>query len=227
MNKILIIASHPDDEVLGCGASIKRFSQEGKDVHVYILGEGITSRHSSNGAEVSAEVKALQATSQKVASFLGAKSCRVGDLPDNRFDTLAMLDIVRKIEGVVQELQPDTVFTQDAGDLNIDHAVTFRAALTAVRPIAGSCVKRFFSYEVNSSTDWAFGRFKPVFNPNYFVDVSRFIDSKIEAMKMYVGEDREFPHPRSDKAIMAQAQKLGSVCGCAAAEAFQIIFSII
>ena len=227
MNRILVIASHPDDEVLGCGAAIKRFSQEGKEVHVCILGEGITSRNSLSAGDQVKMLSDLHVTSHRVASFLGAKSCRVGDFPDNRFDTVALLDVAKYIEKVINELQPDTLFTQSFGDLNVDHSVTFRSTLIAARPMLGSSVKRFLSYEVNSSSEWGFGQLGAFFKPNFFLDISQVVDAKILAMKMYEGESREFPHPRSDIAILAQAQKWGSVCGCSAAEAFQTVFDIL
>jgi LmbE family N-acetylglucosaminyl deacetylase len=137
-----------------------------------------------------------------------------------------LIDVVKIIEGLVEELQPQMVFTQHGGDLNVDHVVVFRATLTAVRPLANRSVKRLYAYEVASSTEWAFQQFSPVFQPSLFLDISQTLDLKIKAMEIYEGEIRAFPHPRSPEALHATALRWGSVAGLPAAEAFQCIYEI-
>lgn len=223
---ILVIAAHPDDEVLGCGGLIARKSQEGQDVFIAILGEGITSRYQNRDNADSALIETLHNHSQQVAEFLGAKDLFMYNLPDNRFDSVPMLDVVKIIEELVEKFHPDTVYTQHGGDLNIDHTVVYRATLTATRPMMGHPVKHVYSYEVASSTEWSFQKFSPLFTPNTFVDIEKTLPLKIEAMRMYESEARPFPHPRSAQALQAIAERWGSVVGLKAAEAFEAIRSI-
>jgi len=222
----LVIAAHPDDEVLGCGGTIARRAQEGERVYIAILGEGITSRYGQREDADSALLTALHRKSEAVAKLLGAQDLLMSKLPDNRFDSINLLDVVKIIEGLVERLKPSVVFTQHGGDLNIDHSVTFRATLTATRPMPGCPVRALYSYEVASSSEWAFQQFAPVFQPNVFVDISDTLERKIQAMQAYESEAREFPHPRSPKALRAIAERWGSAVGVHAAEAFHCIREI-
>ena len=136
---------------------------------------------------------------------------------------MPLLEVVKVIEGLVQRLKPEIVYTQHGGDLNIDHVVAFRATLTATRPTAGQPVKVVYAYEVASSSEWAFQQFRPLFHPNVFVDIEKTLDLKIRAMQTYESEARLFPHPRSPEALRAVAQHWGSVVGLRAAEPFQCV----
>ncbi|KPA09270.1 GlcNAc-PI de-N-acetylase [Candidatus Magnetomorum sp. HK-1] len=218
----LVIAAHPDDELLGCGGTIARHAVEGHNIYVLILGEGVTSRSHKTGIKEQLELLHRQAL--EVSQMLGVKECMLKSFPDNRFDTLPLLDIVQMIESVICQIKPDVVYTHSGCDLNIDHQITFKATLTAVRPMPGSPVSALYSYEVPSSTEWSFNKFKTNFCANRFVDISEYLDTKIEAMNKYSGELRIFPHPRSEKAIRASARRWGSVVGVRAAEPFQTIF---
>ncbi len=223
---VLVLAAHPDDEVLGCGGTIARLSQEGADVYIAILGEGITSRYINREEADPALLQALGERSRHAAELLGARRLFSNDLPDNRFDTLPLLEVVRIIEDLVEKLQPEVVYTQHGGDLNIDHRVIFRATLTATRPMLGRSVKTVYAYEVASSSEWAFQQFAPSFHPSVFVDVSTTLEIKVRAMQMYESEARPFPHPRSPEALRAQALRWGSTVGVGAAEAFQLVREI-
>jgi len=222
MSNILIIAAHPDDEVLGCGGTIAKLAAEGKQVEILILGEGAASRDGSSGDEV----EKLQNDARKAAQVLGAAKIYFASLPDNRFDTVALLDIIKQIETVIAEVKPEVVFTQHGGDLNVDHQITFRAVMTAVRPMEGQSIRALYAYEVASSTEWAFQRFEPGFRPNYFVDIDGFLEQKILAMEAYGGEIRPAPHPRSPEVLQAMAVARGSTVGLNAAEAFETIWQI-
>ncbi len=195
-------------------------------MHVAILGEGVTSRYAEReGADV-ALLDDLRADSRRAGETMGAAEVHLFGLPDNRFDTVAALDVVKVVEGLIEELEPELVFTQHGGDLNVDHGVVFRAVLAATRPMAGHPVKRVYGYEVASSTEWAFGQFEPVFRPNTFVDVSQTLETKVAAMECYRSERRAFPHPRSPDALRAAARRWGTTVGLEAAEAFQLVRSI-
>ncbi len=223
---VLIVAAHPDDEVLGCGGTIARLSEAGHAVYIAILGEGITSRYADRAEARQEELYALHTNCRRAAELLGAADLFIHDLPDNRFDTVPLLEIVKCIETLVDRLQPEVVYTQHGGDLNIDHAATFRATLTATRTLAGCPVQRLYAYEVPSSTEVAFAQFAPAFQPNVFVDIEATLERKIQAMEVYESERRVYPHPRSSEALRAIARKWGSTAGFAAAEAFQLIREI-
>jgi LmbE family N-acetylglucosaminyl deacetylase len=220
---ILVIAAHPDDEVLGCGGTIARLVQEKHDIFIAILGEGITSRYKQREHADESLMKELRKRTQRVAKLLGVKQIFTFDLPDNRFDTIAMLDIVKLIEDLIERVQPQIIFTHHGGDLNIDHGYVFRATLTAARPITGSSVKTIYAYEVPSSTEWAMGKFNQPFQPTTFIDIQNTLDLKLQAMALYESEVRAFPHPRSTEALRAIASRWGCVAGCQQAEAFELI----
>ncbi len=221
--RVLVIAAHPDDEVLGCGGTIARLVRAGCAVDVAILGEGITSRYQQRSAADQASLKKLRADSRAAADLLGVRELLLYELPDNRFDTVPLLEIVKIIEDMIAQIRPQAIFTQHGGDLNVDHAQTFRATLTATRPINDMPVRAVYAYEVPSSSEWAFQRFSPRFVPNIFSDITGTLENKIAAMQAYVSEVRPFPHPRSPEALRAIAQRWGSVVGCGAAEAFELI----
>ncbi len=220
---ILIIAAHPDDEVLGCGGTMARLAQEGHQVSVAILGEGISSRANSREAADQGALQKLRECSVRAAALLGIEDVQMFGLPDNRFDSVPLLEVVKIIENLVETRRPDEVYTQHGGDLNIDHLVTYRATLTATRPVTKQSVRAVYAYEVPSSTEWAFGSFQPSFRPNVFVDVSRTLELKIAAMHAYESESRSFPHPRAPEALRALATWRGSTAGLNAAEAFQMV----
>jgi len=223
---VLVIAAHPDDEVLGVGGTIARLAKEKEDVFIAILGEGITSRYQQREKADSKLIEALHARSRSAAELLGARDLFMFSLPDNRFDTVPMLDVVKIIEGLVDRLRPTTIYTQHGGDLNVDHVVTYRATLTATRPMTGTPVQSVYGYEVASSTEWAFQQFSPTFQPNTFVDISDTLEVKLQAMQTYESEARAFPHPRSPEALRAAARRWGSVVGRSAAEAFHCVRSV-
>lgn len=221
---VLVVAAHPDDEVLGCGGTMARLAAEGHRVSVAILGQGAAARFAPDSREAAAEVAGLQEKSRAAARILGAAEVRHFGLPDNRFDTVDLLDVVRLLDALAAEFEPEVVYTQHGGDLNVDHAATFRAALTAFRPLPGSTVRELFAYEVASSTEWAFGQFDPAFRPDTFLDVTAHLDRKLAALAAYEGEMRAFPHPRSERAVRAQAELRGAAVGVAAAEAFDTVW---
>ncbi|MDA8164130.1 MAG: PIG-L family deacetylase [Desulfobacteraceae bacterium] len=221
--KVLVIAAHPDDEVLGCGGTIKRLAQEGHAITIAILGEGITSRHRTRNEADGNLVSQLEQCSHRVGKFLDARRVLTRGIPDNRFDSLPLLEVVKIVEEIIEEINPEVIFTHHGGDLNIDHMVVHRAVLTASRCLPDQIIQSVYTFEVPSSTEWAFQQFAPVFSPNFFIDITETMEDKVRAMSMYESEERAFPHPRSPQSLEAIAKRWGSVVGCNRAEAFQMV----
>lgn len=219
--KILIIAAHPDDEIMGCGGTAARLVKEGDEVYTMILGEGITSRDEARQREKrEEEILRLKKQVHSANNTIGVKDVFIYDFPDNRFDSVPLLDIVKVIEKVKARLKPDILFTHYEKDLNIDHRITFQAVLTAARPTVDETVKEIYSFEVLSSTEW---KFPLSFSPDCFFDISGTIDLKVKAMEQYKSELREYPHPRSIKGIRINAKNWGMKVGMAYAEAFKAV----
>jgi len=223
---VLVVAAHPDDEVLGCGGTMARLASEGQVVNVAILGEGITSRHAQRESADPAAIQDLYRCTRRVADLLSAKDVSFHGLPDNRFDSVPLLDVIKLVEEAIRRWQPTVIYTHHGGDLNIDHQVVNRAVLTGARPVEGQAVREVYMFEVASSTEWAFQQLAPVFKPNVFVNIEDTLRLKLEGMQLYESETRKFPHPRSAEALTALAQRRGSTVGCRAAEAFEIAYVI-
>ncbi|HOL47932.1 MAG TPA: PIG-L family deacetylase, partial [bacterium] len=200
----------------------KKYSAN-NEINCIILGEGITSRYFKRHLAPKKLIKEIQKKSKIVAKKIGIKELKQYQLPDNRFDSVDFLDIVKQIENDLLKIKPEIIFTHSNSDLNIDHQITFQAVLTATRPILNSTVKEIYSFEIPSSTDWSFGKINGVFTPNLFIDISETFNEKLEALKIYDSEIRTFPHPRSDEALISIAKRWGATAGLQFAEAFEII----
>jgi len=224
--KTLIIAAHPDDEVLGCGGTIAKLAAQGEEVHILILATGLTSRVGFDMKKDANALKVHLERASQAGALLGAKNVNFAGFPDQKMDTLSLLEITQRIEAEIDLVQPNTIFTHHGGDLNMDHVITFRATLTATRPMLGRLVRSVYAYEVPSSTEWAFQKFEPKFQPNLFHDITETLSKKIQAMQIYESEAREFPHPRSPQSLQAIAHRWGSVAGLNAVEAFEIVMEI-
>jgi LmbE family N-acetylglucosaminyl deacetylase len=223
---VLIVAAHPDDEILGCGGTMARLANEGAEVRIAILAEGMTSRYQQRDQANQKDLSHLHGNAQQAADSVRAKELVLCKLPDNRLDTVPLLDVVKLVEDLIEKFNPAVIYTHHSGDLNVDHGVVNRAVLTATRPVPGQRVRDIYTFEVPSSTEWAFQRLEPTFRPNVFVDISTTLDTKVSALACYDTETRKFPHPRSPEAIRAIAMRWGSVAGFHAAEAFELIRSL-
>ena len=227
--KIMIVVAHPDDELLGLGATLhKLIADYNVQTHVIILGEGITSRSDVRDTEKwQKELLTHRENIKKAQKCIGYHSNSVFDFPDNRFDTVALLDIIKVIEKEKINFQPDVIFTHHGGDVNIDHQRTFEAVMTACRPLENENVKTIITFETPSGTEWRSPTDPRHFLPNLFFSISENnLKAKIEGMESYEFERREYPHPRSPEALKIQAQRWGVVVGTPYAEAFCLIRSI-
>lgn len=216
-NRVLIVAAHPDDEVLGCGGTIARHVAEGDVVCVVFMADGVGAR----GLDLK-QIKYRNQARDRALKALGVTSWFALDFPDNRMDTVPLLDVVQALERIIDEQKPNRVYTHHYGDLNVDHRITCEAVITACRPVPGATVREILTFEVTSSTEW---RSMPCsqFRPNLYIDISDFIEEKVQALGYYDLEMRPPPHSRSIEHSKAVAFHRGSCIGVLAAEAFEII----
>lgn len=213
----MVIAAHADDEALGCGGTMARLAEEGAQIVVVFMADGVFSRKKSSRVDKKKRKNAADAA-QKI---LGSKKSHHLDLPDNQMDQVPMLLIVQSLEALIKKYQPKTIFTHFHGDLNVDHRITQQAVMTACRPVPGCPVKKIYGFEVPSSTEWATPGEAP-FCPTTFVDIGSFLQIKLRALQAYSMEMRGKPHARSLHHVQAIAQHRGNSIGVEAAEAFVV-----
>lgn len=230
--KILVIAAHPDDEILGMGGTLKKLSKKHR-IKVVFMATGIFARRSTNYKNVTkyvveketkermaSQIQNLRSDAKKACKIVGVTDVEFVDFPDNEMDTVSNLQITKKIEETIDGFNPTTVFTHSPHDINIDHRLIYNATITATRPISNHNVEKVISFEVPSSTEW---NFPSSFSPNVFVNIEKELQYKLRAMAAYKDELREFPHPRSVEALEVIAKRWGSVSGFKAAEAFCLV----
>lgn len=231
--RILVVVAHPDDELLGPGATIHKLcsrvgSGESTSIKVVILGEGITSRDDMRDpGKWEDELKLHRKNIEDARRILGYHELSVHSLPDNRFDSVPLLDIIKIVEHEKASFDPDIILTHHNGDVNIDHQLTFQAVMTATRPMQHERVKTLITFETPSGTEWIPSNDARPFRPNLFLEVSaEDIKAKSRAMECYEFEKRTYPHPRSPEALEVRARYWGMTVGLPYAEAFQVVRSI-
>ena len=218
INTVAVIMAHPDDEVLGCGASLARLSRSGASVHIFILATGLTSR----GPADKMALLALKDQARAATAILGAATIEFADFPDNAMDSVPLIEIVKKVESFLTKIKPDLIFTHHSGDINIDHDLTQRAVMTASRALPDSKLLEVLACEVLSSTE--FGPANKRLQPHLYMRLTEEdVNAAIDALTCYKGEIRAWPHPRSVRALEHQLRLRGAECGADAAEVFEVL----
>lgn len=219
--RVVVIAAHPDDELLGAGGTLARHVRAGDEVHAIVVADGAGSRYP---AEL---VSSLEKQARRAGEVIGFTSLQFLQLPDQRLDTIPLIELTQRLEGVLDEIGPDTVYTHFPEDVNTDHGLVARGAWTACRPYARPRVRKFAVFETPSSTEWAWSMPGTDFRPSLFVDVTDTLEAKIAAMECYETELRDYPHPRSSRALRERAAYWGSHIGRLAAEPFIVLREVI
>jgi LmbE family N-acetylglucosaminyl deacetylase len=208
----LVIAAHPDDEVLGCGGTIALHTRRGERVVTLIMCESVSLRYRDIHVD-------MEHQTRDAAAVLQVEDVLQFGFPDQALDTLTLTELIVRLEQVVSGVQPRVVYCQYGGDVNRDHQLLFKATLVATRPLARS-IEAIYAYSTLSSTEWGYPR---TFNPDTWVDISATLDQKLAAMACYQSELQDFPHPRSLRAIKSKAEADGSACCLHAAEPFMTV----
>lgn len=219
MNKVLVIAAHPDDEVLGIAGTVMKHVEQGDEVKCLIAATGMAARDNSKD-----KIKRLHEQTHEAAQIIGYRDVLFLNFPDNRMDSIPLMEIIQSIEKVIDEFKPDVIYTHFENDLNIDHRLCFQSVITAVRPI-GDYAPKVMTFETLSSTEWQKGT-AGTFIPTTFVDIDKYIDRKIEALMVYDTEVREYPFPRSPEGVRILAGYRGLESGLKSAEALQLVRDI-
>jgi len=209
---VLVIAAHPDDELLGCGGTAALHARAGDEVTAVIACEGESLRYGPAGVGQNGHMK-------RAAGTLGLRDVRQLAFPDQRLDTMALTEIITPLERIVREVRPAIIYCQYGGDINRDHQLLFQAVLVAARPTE-PCIEAVYAFDTASSTEWAFPR---SFAADTWVDISETLDTKLAAMACYESEVRPYPHPRSLEALRYRAKAWGNQHCLDAAEAFMTI----
>jgi LmbE family N-acetylglucosaminyl deacetylase len=212
-----VIGAHPDDEILGAGGTLARHVQAGDEVHAIVVADGAGSRYPGE------MVGKLEKDARRASEAIGFASLQLRALPDQRLDTVPLIELTQLIESVLDDISPHVVYTHFPHDVNADHGLVARAAWTACRPYYRPGLRRFAVFETPSSTEWAWPVDDSSLHPNHFVDVTETLDIKIAAVECYESELRDYPHPRSSRALRERAAFWGSHVGLLAAEPFRVL----
>lgn len=211
MSKVLVVAAHPDDEVLGIGGIVLKHTAAGDEVRSVIFCEGESLRYHGDVGQSTAI--------EEAAAVLGVSHVYRLQYPDQKLDTYTLTELITPLEKISEEFKPDIIYCQSACDANRDHKILFEAANIAFRPL-DPWIREFYTFYTASSTEWGVPR---NFVPDTWVDISEVLDRKIEAFENYHSEVREYPHPRSSEALRHQAHFWGNQCSMDAAEVLMTV----
>lgn len=211
-DRVLVLAAHPDDELLGCGGTVALHAARGAHVTSVIACEGESLRY-ANGS-VSLGDDAIRAS-----RVLGVQDVRQLSMPDQGLDRMTLTELITPLEAIVREVRPRLVYCQHGGDINRDHELLFKAILVATRPTE-PYIEGIYAFDTASSTEWAYPN---TFIPDTWVDIADTLETKLAAMACYTSEVREYPHPRSLDALRFRARAWGNRCCLEAAEVFMTV----
>lgn len=219
---IFVVAAHPDDEVIGLGGTLAKHSRKGDKVYVTILSEGEALKLPN-----SPKCSERREEGKLAGEILGVEETYFLDIPDQEFESIPLIGVIKPIEYYIESIRPDMVFVHHRGDANTDHQIAFKATYAACRAMNNPFIHKILCYETLSSTEQAPQFPEYNFNPNVFVDITAELETKMKALQAYASELKEFPHPRSLKAIEAAARRWGSWVGVEAAEAFMLLREVV
>lgn len=223
MKRILVIAAHPDDEVLGMGGTIAKYATQGSEIALLIVTDGSTSQYKDN-PNLKDIIIEKKLETQNCADLLGIKKIYYGNLPDMKLDTVPHVEVNEVIGKVILDFSPTAVFTHFSGDVNKDHQCVYKSTLVACRPTPEQCVEKLFLYSVPSSTEWNLQASHTTFFPNWYENIEGdFADIKYKAMNCYKEELREYPHPRSIEYLQNADKAEGNRVGMKIAESFMLV----
>lgn len=216
-----IIVAHPDDEILGFGGIILKCIEESHDVNILFLSTGLASRENNINKD---DIINLRKIALNVSKALGVKNTIFENFPDNQMDTVPLLSVIKKVESFINKYKINIIYTHYNNDINIDHNIVSQAVLTASRPLPGSFIEKVYFGETLSSSEYSL--FNRKFQPNTYFDIEKYLSKKLSILNLYKDELREWPHPRSEKAVRNLAEVRGSEAGLKAAEAFILVRNI-
>jgi LmbE family N-acetylglucosaminyl deacetylase len=224
---VLCAAAHPDDEIIGVGGTLARHAENPEDnVRVCILSEAEPARYDEITSHVRELMEQRREWSREACHHLGVDTVSFHDFPDNSFDAIPLLDIVKTVEDEIEAFDPEVIYTHHYGDLNISHQLTCRAVLTAARPLPERNIRKIMAYETISNSEWAVPTNENRFQPTAFVDISDQLERKLEALSMHRSEMRDHPHPRNTDNVRRNALLWGAKSGLDAAEPFEVLREI-
>jgi len=223
-NRILVVVAHPDDDILGCGGTLAKYSST-SSIRVVFIAEGTSCRFEKNDQnQIKAGIRARSASAKRALERLSISDIYFHNLPCGSLNVIPRIEINKIIEKHIQDFLPDTVITHSAYDANLDHRIVFESALIATRPGAKIVVDTLLSCEILSSSEWAFNE---TFKPNLFIPISfEEVNLKISALIEYASEIRDYPFPRSERGVLTQAQFRGMQSGTEFSESFQLVRQI-
>ena len=227
-NRILIIAAHPDDDILGCGGMSSKYKSVDIDIRVIFIVEGTSCRFNEsdlNSAIVQEEIYQRNSYGIKALNYLGVNNYKFYNLPCGRLDTVPIININKIMENEIREFKPTIIFTHSENDTNNDHRIIFRSTLMATRPVLTNKIRQLISFEILSSSEWNFG--SEFFKPNFFIELSeQNVQDKINALNFYESETKPYPFPRSTEGIKINCQYRGMQIGVKYAEAYKLLRSL-
>lgn len=221
MKNVLVIAPHPDDETLGCGGTLLKHKASGDKIH-WLIVTGIDEEAGYSAERINTRSREIKT----VSTMYGFDSVVNLKLLTTKLDIIPMQQLVNMIGDAILKIRPQILYVPFPGDIHTDHKVVFQAVAACSKWFRFESIKRILAYEALSETDFSISPEINAFTPNVFVDISEFLQEKLQIMQTYKSEIGSFPFPRSEKAILALSQIRGAAAGCEAAEAFMLLKEI-